>query len=269
MIGVFDSGFGGLSTLKKIIHKLPHYGYIYLGDNARTPYGDKKPKELLHHTQQAVRWFRKQKVPLVVFACNTATAVTLRKLQKTEVDGKKYPIRILGVIRPLAEVAVEKYHSKHIGIIATTATIKSGGIDREIKKLSPKTKIIKKAAPLLVPFIEKGLHHTPEMKALLQKNLKLFKTEKVDTLILGCTHYEHIRPEIQKIMGKKVHIIDQAEIVAVKLKDYLRRHPEVEKLCKKSKKREFFTTTTPENFWKIGKKMTPMAWENIHHTSLI
>lgn len=263
MIGVFDSGFGGLSTLKKIIHKLPKYNYIYLGDNARTPYGDKTPQTLLRYTKQVVRWFRKEKVPLVIFACNTVTAVTLRKLQHTEVDGKKNPIRILGIIRPLVEVAIEQNKSSHIGIIATTATIKSGGIDRELRKLSPKIKITKKATPIFVPLIEKGLHKTPEMKAVIQKNMKIFKEKKVDTLILGSTHYEHIRPQIQKALGKKVYIIDQAEIVADKLKEYLKRHPDVEKLCKRGKQRKFFTTTDPETFWRVGKKMISMDKKDV------
>lgn len=267
MIGVFDSGFGGLSILKKLIHKLPKYSYIYLGDNARTPYGDKTKKQLLHHTKQVIRWFRKQKVPLVIFACNTASAVTLRALQKTEVDGKKYPIRVLGVIRPLVEEI--KKENAYIGVIATKATVKSGAITREIRKLHPSAKVKNKATPGLVPLIEKNLHHTKKMQEEIKKNLKTFTRKKLDAFILGSTHYEHIRPEIQKVLGKKVHIINQADIVAEKLKDYLLRHPEIEVLCEKKQKRTFYTTTAKELFWSVGRKMVIMDKKKIHHLAVL
>lgn len=268
MIGIFDSGFGGLSTFKQVVNILPQYNYIYLGDNARTPYGDKSSEVLLHYTEQVLQWFHQKKVPLVIFACNTASAVTLRKLQQTWIDGKKYPLRVLGVIRPLVEEAVKESHNKHIGIIGTTATIQSGAIDREMRHLVPSIKITSKATPLFVPFIEEGRHHTPEMTVVIQEDLESLKKAKIDTLVLGCTHYEHIRPQIQKAMGKNVHIINQAEIVARKLEDYLKRHPEIEKKCTKGGKREIYTTETAEKFWAVGKKMATLHRKDIHHTTL-
>lgn len=254
MIGIFDSGFGGLTILKEFLAKLSEYDYMYLGDNARAPYGNKSQDLIYEYTRKAVDFLFSQGCELVILACNTASAEALRRLQK-EYLPKEYPDRrVLGIIVPKAEVLVSMANLKRVGIIGTRATIESGTYEAEIQKLNPKIKIFKQACPLLVPLVEEGWADRPETKKILRKYLRPLKDKKIDALILGCTHYQILIKEIKRIMGKRVFVLNSPEIVAEKLIDYLKRHGEIEKKLGKNKKREFFITDDPKRFKEMGER---------------
>lgn len=228
-IGVFDSGLGGLTVLKQLIRILPEYEYCYLGDNARTPYGDRSPERIYEFTESAVAYLFEHGCGLVILACNTASAEALRRLQH-EFLPAHYPDRkILGVLIPTAEVIAHNYADKKIGIVGTRATIQSEAYVREIKKLAPSTRIEQSACPLLVPFIEEGCHDTVPGRMVIKKYLLPFKQKQVDALVLGCTHYALIKQRIASVMGRRVAIIDPGLATAKALRAYLGAHPEIEK----------------------------------------
>ncbi len=266
MIGVFDSGLGGLTVLKEYLKLLPDYRYIYLGDNARAPYGDRPHETLKLYTEQAVNYLFRQGCHLIVLACNTASSQVLRELQKEYlVEPKVIDKKILGVILPLAEHAVKVTRSGRIGVVGTRSTIGAGSYDREIKKINPSLQVFGQPCPLLVPLIEENWHHRPETRMILKKYLHPLKNRNIDTLILGCTHYPFLHKEFVRIMGKNVKVPHAGKIVAESLKDYLSRHPEIEKLLQKntspSGRREspsvdctFLTTGDPERFREIGSR---------------
>lgn len=252
LIGVFDSGLGGLSVLKNFLKILPGYHYLYLGDTARVPYGDKSPEIIYKYTIQAVEFLFKKGCRLVIIACNTASAQALRKLQQEWLP-KKYPNRrVLGVIRPLAE-ATAKYNFKKVGIIGTKATITSGSYKREINDLNSKIKVYSQAAPLLVPLIEEGRVQKEETRLILKSYLKPLQQKKIDGLILACTHYPHLQKAIKKIVGPKVAVPDTGKIVALSLKGYLKRHQELKIEINKTTC-EFFTTDQPRLFKTLAEK---------------
>jgi len=227
-IGIFDSGLGGLIILKDIIKKLPRYDYIYLGDNARTPYGNRSQDVIYNFTEQAVDFLFKQNCQLIIIACNTSSAKALRKIQQEwlpQAMGSEY--RVLGVIRPVVEKAVE-VAKKKIGVIGTKGTVASQAYIQEIAKLDPKMEVSQQACPLLVPLIEEGWQKSDVTKKVLRTYLKPLKLAKIDTLILGCTHYPILYKEIQGIMGPRTKVLHSGEIVADSLADYLNRHPEIE-----------------------------------------
>jgi len=224
-IGIFDSGLGGLITLKEITKKLPDYNYIYLGDNARSPYGNRSAEVVYNFTLQAVDFLFKQDCQLIIIACNTATAAALRKLQQEYLPAHYSDRRILGVTRPLAEKAALICQGK-MGVMGTKGTINSSVFNKELEKLGFKNEIISVAAPLLVPIIEDGEANDVVINEILSKYLAPFKKAEIDTLILGCTHYPILISEIQKIMGDKVEVINSGEVIAESLADYLFRHPE-------------------------------------------
>lgn len=253
MIGVFDSGFGGLTILKEFLNQLPEYDYIYLGDNARAPYGNKSEGVIFNYTKEAVDFLFKGGAELIIVACNTASAEALRKIQK-EILPLNYPFkRVLGVIIPVAETVAELKPSC-VGIIGTKATIESGAYDAEIKKIFKEPKIYSQACPLLVPLIEEGWAEKAETRKILKKYLRPLKEKRIDALILGCTHYPILFKAVTEIMGKRVKIFDSPRIVAEKLSDYLIRHPEIEKKLNKNRKRLFFATDSPEKFKEMGKR---------------
>lgn len=255
MIAIFDSGYGGLTVLKPIMELLPEYDYLYLGDNARTPYGNHNEATIKKFTKQAVDYLFDRGAVLVIFACNTASAVALREIQQEYLNGKTEKNRkILGVLIPVAERAVKKTKNKRIGVVGTRATINSKAYDREIHKISPEIKIYSKSCPLLVPFIEENWHNKPEAISILKKYLMPLKTCNIDTLILGCTHYPLMQKSFQKIMGKKVNILTSGEITAISLKDYLKRHPEIEKKLTKNHTRAYLTTDDPLKFKEFTEK---------------
>jgi len=250
MIGIFDSGYGGLTVIKQLIKELPAYDYLYLGDNARAPYGSKSQAVIYNYTREAVEFLFSRGCELIIIACNTASAKALRKIQREFVP-EHYPNhRVLGVLIPVVEAVAEQPGTKPIklGIIGTKATIESGAYEKEIKKHC-KTKqqilIYNQACPLLVPLIEEGWINKRETKMILRQYLRPLKGKKINHLILGCTHYPLIEKQIREVAGKNTRIISTPETVAAKLKDYLKRHPETEKKLSKKKKRTYYTTDDP------------------------
>ncbi len=254
MIGVFDSGFGGLTVLKEFLKVLPDYDYIYLGDNARTPYGNKSAEVVYQYTRQAVDFLFKQEAELVIIACHTASAEALKRIQR-EYLPKNHPAkRVLGVVVPIVEEAIKLSRYHKLGIIGTRATINSGVYKKELEKLRSDLEIFEQACPLLVPLAEEGWIGKPETRMILKKYLHPLKVKRIDTLILGCTHYPLMDKDIRRIMGKNVKIVNPAEVAAVKLKDYLKRHDEVEKKLGRNGKLIFYTTDDVKKFKELGQK---------------
>ncbi len=268
MIGVFDSGLGGLSVLKYFLKSLPDYNYIYLGDNARVPYGSRSADTIYNYTKEAMDFLFSKKCEIVIIACNTVSAVALRKLQQ-EYLPKNYPKkRILGIIRPLAEYTVNNKNIKKLGIIGTKATINSRVYEKEILKLNCKIKIIKQKAPLLIPLIEEGWIKKPETKMILKKNLRKLKIKQVDGLVLACTHYSFLLKYIQNIMPKKCEIFNSGEIITESFKKYINKHIELKIKKSKNPSREFFTTDSVSEFKEMGEKFLGKQIKNIKKVAL-
>jgi len=253
-IGVFDSGFGGLNILHGIVKKLPEYDFLYLGDAARVPYGTRSPETVFGFAQQAVDFLFKKNCALIIFACNTASSDALRRIQK-EYLPKFYPgEKVLGVLVPAAEFAALKTKNGRVGVMATPGTVSSGSFKREIIKINPKIKVFQNACPLLVPLVEAGEHNSKASDIFLKKYLAPLINKKIDTLILGCTHYGILEQKIKKITGQNIHIVSEASVVAIKLKNYLQRHPEIEKKLSKNGRQTFYSTDLTENFRILGSK---------------
>jgi len=254
IIGVFDSGLGGLTIFKHFFQDLPNYNYIYLGDNARLPYGEKSQETIYNYSKEAVDFLFSQGCGLIIIACNTASSQALRRLQQ-EYLPKKYPNRrILGVIRPLVEEMSNSHHMASVGIIGTKATIDSNSYGLEINKLNPKIKIHQKSTPLLVPLIEEDWIKKPETKMILRKYLKPLKSKQINALILACTHYPFLYKDIVQIMGKQIAVPHPGEIITKSLKDYLSRHPELKIKENKNPKHVFYTTDDPDKFRGMAEK---------------
>lgn len=255
MIAVFDSGYGGLTVLKPIMELLPEYDYIYLGDNARVPYGSHSQENIANFSEQAVKYLFDRGVTLIIFACNTASSAALRKMQQKFLNGKEEKERkILGVLIPAAEEAAKITKNKRVAVVGTKATINACSYQREIKKIVSEIEVIQKACPLLVPLIEENWHNRPEAISILKKYLRPLKSQHPDTLILGCTHYPFMLTHFKRIMGKKVKVLTSGEIAAKSLKDYLQRHPEIEKKIARNQSREFLTTDDPIAFKEFIEK---------------
>lgn len=253
MIGVFDSGYGGLTVLKELVKTMPQYDYLYLGDNARAPYGIRSVETVKQFSEEAVHYLFQAGCKLIIIACNTVSSVALRHLQEKYLRQPGATDRkILGVIRPLAEAAVKASKSGRIGIVGTTSTIASKSYDIEIKHLKPDSKVYKQACPLLVPLVEENWHNRPETKIILKKYLRYLKTCNIDTLILGCTHYPFLHRDFCRIMGKNVNVLNSGEIIAKSLKNYLERHPEIEKSLSKKGNCSYLTTDDCKKFKQIG-----------------
>lgn len=268
MIGVFDSGFGGLTILKHFLSDLEDYDYLYLGDNARAPYGSKSQEVIYNYTKEVVDFLFGQGCKLIIVACNSVSSQALRKIQQ-EYLVEKYPDRkILGVVIPMAEEVAKNRNIKKVGVIGTKATIASGVYEKEIHKLNHDIDIIQKATPLLVPLIEEGWLKKPETKMILKKYLRSFKNNKIDYLILGCTHYLILIKDIKKNMGKNCQIDDPGEIVSRSLADYLERHNELGLEKSKEKKRLFFTTDDEEKFKQLGEEFLGEGMKDIIRVEL-
>jgi glutamate racemase len=254
-IGVFDSGFGGLNILKYIVEALPEYDYVYLGDTARVPYGNRSFEIVYEFTVQALEFLFKHDCDLVILACNTASSDALKRIQ-TEYLPKFYPDKkVLGVLIPAAESAAELTKNKKVGVMATRGTVESGTFVREILKQDESISVFQVACPLLVPVIEAGEEENVELLSiLLSKYLKELKNAEIDTLILGCTHYGIIKSAIQKYMGESVAIIDEGPIVGAKLKEYLQKHTEIELRLAKNSSKKIFTTDLTLGFKVLGSK---------------
>jgi glutamate racemase len=259
-IGIFDSGFGGLNIMKSIVDRLPQYDYVYFGDTARTPYGTRSQKLVYEYTREAIDFLFEQDCQLIILACNSASAEALRKIQQ-EFLPEKYPDRrVLGVLIPASEGAIEKSSNKSIGVLATEGTVSSGAFEREIKKLNPGATIVQQACPLLVPIVESG-EIGPESESILNpildKYLKPIVESGVDSLILGCTHYGIIENQINesiKRLGGDISVINEGGIVAEKLEDYLSRHSEIDEKLSTNGTREFYTTDLTDRFVRLGSQ---------------
>lgn len=253
-IGVFDSGFGGLSILREIRKTLPEYDYIFIGDNARAPYGSRSFTLVYEYTLQAVQHLFSQGCALVILACNTASAKALRTIQQRDLPKIDNLRRVLGVIRPTVEKVGEISKNGHIGIFGTPATIQSQSYDIEITKMYPSFKVYGHACPMWVPLVENRESDGPGADYFVKKDIDalLSQCADIDTVILGCTHYPLLVSKIKEYMPKSVHVIEQGGIVAESLKDYLKRHPEMEQRCSKGGKCRYFTTEDAEKFSEMG-----------------
>lgn len=249
-IGVFDSGYGGLTVLKSIIEILPDYNYIYLGDNARSPYGDHSFETVYHYTLQSVEWLFSKGCKLVILACNTASAKALRNIQQLVLP-KKYPdYRVLGVIRPTAEIIGNFTQTQKVGILGTRGTVRSNSYPIEISHFFSDVEVFQQSCPLWVPLIENNEHLNEGADYFVKKYLdELFVQSKdIDTLLLACTHYPLMIPKIAAYVSNQIKIVAQADIVAKSLLDYLNRHPEIENGLFKNQERLFYTSGDTENF---------------------
>ena len=268
MIGVFDSGFGGLTMLRAFMDKLPDYDFIYLGDNARTPYGNKSLSVIYEYTRQAVEFLFHHGSRIIILACNTASAKALRKVQQEWLPRHHPDRRVLGVVIPLAEEAVKASRHGRIGVIGTQSTIESKVYEQELHKLQENLNIHAKPCPLLVPLVEENWVGKPETNMILKKYLRPLKSKHIDTLILGCTHYPFLKKDIIRIMGKNCHVLDAPGIVAHKLVDYLQRHPELEKKLTKHNVRSFYTTDDTERFRNFGENFMGRKISRVHIAEL-
>jgi glutamate racemase len=249
-IGVFDSGYGGLTVLREFVKELPQYDYLYLGDNARSPYGPRSFETVYRYTLQCVKWLLQQDCPLVVLACNTASAKALRSIQQKDLEKLNPQARVLGVIRPTTEIIGQYSKNGNIGIMATQGTVQSGSYLIEIEKQFPGINIEQEACPMWVPLVENNEHLGDGADYFIKQNIDhLFKkNSKIDTILLGCTHYPLLAQKIRKFLPPGVRVVSQGEIVADSLKDYLQRHPEIENRISRDGERKFFTTDSPEDF---------------------
>ena len=249
-IGVFDSGYGGLTILNSIRQQLPQYDYLYLGDNARAPYGPRSFDVVYEFTRQAVLRLFEMGCHLVILGCNTASAKALRSIQQNDLPKWDAERRVLGVIRPTAEVIGELTKSRHVGILATEGTIKSESYNLEIQKLHPDIKVSGVACPFWVPLVEYNEADSPGADYFVKKRIDqiMAKDPEIDAIILGCTHYPLLMPKIMKYLPEGVKIISQGEYVANSLKAYLERHIEIERKCAKHSSVHYLTTENPEKF---------------------
>jgi len=249
-IGVFDSGYGGLTVLKEIKSRLPQYDYIYLGDNARAPYGPRSFETVYHYTLQCVQWFFKQGCPLVILACNTASAKALRTIQQNDLPLIDPDKRVLGVIRPTSEIIGSFTNTNQVGILGTQGTIQSNSYPIEIQKFYPSVKVYQQACPMWVPLIENNEYDSPGADYFIEKNMgQLLKmSPSIDTILLACTHYPLLLDNLKKYVPTETTILSQGAIVANSLVDYLRRHHEIEEKCTKNGQRLFYTTDSTEDF---------------------
>ena len=230
MIGVFDSGFGGLTILRNLQKALPQYDYLYLGDNARAPYGSRSFETIFRYTLQAVRELFSRGCPLVILACNTASAKALRSIQQDVLPYEFPDKRVLGIVRPTAEEIGKFSHSGHIGIFGTAGTVSSGSYLIEIKHFYPELQVTQHACPMWVPLVEYGERESEGAKFFVKKDIDALLAEdpEIDTLLLACTHYPLLEGAIRAALPEKVRLVFQGDIVAEKTVDYLRRHPEME-----------------------------------------
>jgi glutamate racemase len=249
-IGIFDSGYGGLTVMREIVHKLPGHDFIYLGDNARSPYGPRSFDTVYRYTLQSVKWFFDQGCPLVVLACNTASAKALRTIQQNDLPKIDKQKRVLGVIRPTTEIIGNYSESKHVGILATSGTVASNSYVIEIEKFFPDVKVFQQACPMWVALVENDEYNSHGADYFIKKciNKLLDQSPTIDTILLACTHYPLLHDKIREYTPADIKILSQGEIVADSLVDYLKRHREIENKISKHGEKQFFTTDSTEDF---------------------
>jgi len=263
-IGVFDSGYGGLTILKEFLNDLPGYDFIYLGDNARSPYGSRSFEVVYEYTLQAVKKLFEMGCPLVILACNTASAKALRNIQQNDLPGIDPDRRVLGVIRPAVESISDFTRNGHVGILGTVGTVLSNSYPIELGKWAA-DKVVKttqEACPIWVPLVENNELDSPGTDYFVAKNIRnLLATDpEIDSIILGCTHYPLLLPVIRKFVPEGIQLLEQGKIVSTKLVEYLNRHPEMNQKCSKNGKVKYYTTENKEVFEKnaaqfIGRKI--------------
>lgn len=251
-IGVFDSGYGGLTILSEIRKRLPQYDFLYLGDNARTPYGTRSFDVVYEYTRQCVEKLFDLGCPLVVLGCNTASAKALKSIQMTDLPIWNPDRRVLGVIRPTVEQIDRFTKTRHVGLFATVGTVQSESYPIEIHKLFPDIQVSSVACPLWVPLVENGEATSDGADYFVRKYIEqlLAQDSQIDTVILGCTHYPLLLSKIRKYLPKSIQIISQGSIVAVSLEDYLKRHNDLEALLTREGACRFYTTESEEKFKK-------------------
>ncbi len=249
-IGIFDSGYGGLTILHGIRQLLPEYDYLYLGDNARAPYGPRSFDVVYEFTRQAVVKLFEMGCHLVILGCNTASAKALRSIQQIDLPKIDPERRVLGVIRPTAEVIGSLTKTRHVGVLATEGTIKSESYNLEIRKLYPDIQVSGVACPFWVPLVEYNEADSPGADYFVKKRIDeiMRKDPQIDALILGCTHYPLLMPKILKYLPAGVRVVPQGEYVAESLKSYLERHPQIEQRCARNGRVNYLTTENPEKF---------------------
>ena len=252
-IGIFDSGIGGLTILKEIKNKLPQYDYLYLGDNARAPFGNRSFETVYNYTLESISWLFKQHCPLIIVACNTASAKALRTIQQNDLIGFGENKKVLGVIRPTTEIIGNFSTTKHIGILGTTGTVLSNSYLIEIAHFFPEIKIFQEACPLWVPLIEQNEIDNKGANYFIQKYVQnlLKKSSLIDTVLLACTHYPIIYNQIKSFLPAHIQLIQQGEIVANSLETYLDKHIEIKNKISTNQDRQFYTTDEPDKFKEI------------------
>jgi glutamate racemase len=249
-IGIFDSGYGGLTVLKEIAAKLPEYDYVYLGDNARAPYGTRSFETVYQYTLDCVEWFFKMDCSLVILACNTASAKALRTIQQQDLSRLGQDRRVLGVIRPTTEIIGNYTRTGHIGILGTSGTIASNSYPIEIGKFFPELKVFQQACPMWVPLIENNEHNDAGADYFVKKYIDrlMSSSPDIDTILLGCTHYPLMENKLHSFLPAGMQLVSQGSIVAASLADYLQRHPEIEQKCSKNGQTGFYTTDSTVDF---------------------
>lgn len=249
-IGIFDSGYGGLTILEGIRSRLPQYDYIYLGDNARAPYGTRSFDIVYEFTLQAVKKLFELGCPLVILGCNTASAKALRSIQQRYLPTHAPDRRVLGVIRPTAEIVGTLSRTQHIGVLATEGTIKSESYKLEIQKLYPTATIVGQACPMWVPLVENNEFDKPGADYFVQDSLSklLAQDPLIDTIILGCTHYPLLLEKIKRYLPSHITLIPQGQYIAASLEDYLHRHPEMNQRLTQGGTTQYFTSESPTKF---------------------
>jgi glutamate racemase len=250
-IGIFDSGYGGLTVFRSIVQQLPQYDYLYLGDNARSPYGPRSFETVYAYTLQCVEWFFAQGCPLVILACNTASAKALRSIQQKDLPNMKDPTRrVLGVIRPTTEIIGKYTKSGKVGVLGTKGTVVSDSYPIEIAKFWPELKVYQQACPMWVPLVENNEHLGDGADYFVQEYLAALyqQSPDIDTLLLACTHYPLLQQKIEQYARPGSTILGQGEIVAGSLTDYLQRHPAMEQRISKQGSRLFYTTDDTQDF---------------------
>ncbi len=267
-IGVFDSGYGGLTVLSAIRAQLPQYDFIYFGDNARAPYGNRSFDVVYEFTLEAVNFLFEQGCPLVILACNTASAKALRTIQQKDLPALSSSNRVLGVIRPSTEVLGELTHSKHVGILGTQGTINSNSYPIELAKFAPDIEVHQHACPMWVPLIENQQYEHPAGKQFILEDVQqlLSTNEQIDTILLACTHYPVLQEQLQQLVGPNIQIVPQGPIVAEKLAAYLDAHPEMEQRLSKKGEVGFFTSETPVVFNQKASHFFGQKVEAEHHS---
>jgi glutamate racemase len=249
-VGLFDSGYGGLTIFEEIHRQLPEYDYLYLGDNARTPYGTRSFEVVYKYTLQAVKKLFEEGCHLVILACNTASAKALRTIQQNDLPRIDPQKRVLGVIRPTVECIDKQTQTRHVGVLGTPGTISSGSYPLEIQKLFPDIVVTGEACPLWVPLVENGEQDNAGADYFVRQHLDaiLSKDAAIDTLILGCTHYPLLIPKIKQYLPAHIHLISQGKQVAFALENYLFRHPEMQARCSTGGTCRFLTTEAEDKF---------------------